>query len=74
MARCRLTAKANCEPRGDIQIAVLVGDGLPAVRNNCVHEPFCLRATLYAYRRPGAAPASTPWPREGAGPCSISQG
>lgn len=71
MARRRLTAKANSnrDPRGDIQIALLVGDGLPALRNNCVHEPFCLRATLYAYRWPGAAPASTPCPREGAGPC-----
>ena len=76
MARRRLTAKANSnrDPRGDVQIALLVGDGLPALRNNCVHEPFCLRATLYAYRWPGAAPASTPCPREGAGPCSISQG
>jgi hypothetical protein len=42
MARRRLTAKANSnrDPRGDIQIALLVGDGLPALRNNCVHEPF----------------------------------
>ena len=56
MARRRLTAKANSnrDPRGDIQIALLVGDALPALRNNCVHEPFCLRATLYAYRWPGA--------------------
>jgi hypothetical protein len=30
---------------------------------------FRLRATQYAYRWPGAAPASTPCPREGAGPC-----
>ena len=75
MARRRLTAKANSnrDPRGDIQIALLVRDGLPALRNNCVHEPFGLRATWYAYRQPGAAP-STPCPREGAGPCSISQG
>jgi hypothetical protein len=28
-----------------------------------------LRATQYAYQWPGAAPASTPCPREGAGPC-----
>jgi hypothetical protein len=30
---------------------------------------FRLRATQYPYRWPGAAPASTPCPREGAGPC-----
>ena len=30
---------------------------------------FRVRATQYAYRWPGAAPASTPCPREGAGPC-----
>lgn len=33
MARRRPTAKANSnrDPRGDIQIALLVGDGLPAL-------------------------------------------
>jgi hypothetical protein len=30
---------------------------------------FRLRATQYPYRWPGTAPASTPCPREGAGPC-----
>jgi len=38
-------------------------------RNNPVCDQFRLRATQYAYRWPGAAPASTPCPREGAGPC-----